>query len=74
MRTNTTVTPGQLWQASDPRRLRLVKVAAAVQGQPQCYRVIVLYPAADTLREPKVQIMHLGQFLQTGPKGYMRVR
>lgn len=78
MRSNTNIQPGQLWQNSDTRRLRLLEVAAVGVpegkgeqrvGEPMVY-TLQLYP-------PKLRPLVLiprRTFMTTGSKGLTRVR
>lgn len=69
MRTNTNVQPGQTWRDSDPRRLRLLRVAAIVNDSDAIVEVV--YPAPRKgFGMPSISLQ---RFLTTGPKGLTRM-
>lgn len=69
MRTNANVQPGQTWRDSDPRRLRLLRVAAVINDSEAM--VEVMYPTPRPgFGMPSISLM---RFVTTGPKGLTRV-
>lgn len=71
MRTNANVQPGQTWRDSDPRRLRLLRVAALINDTEAI--VEVLYPPARPGRSFGLPSIPMDRFVTTGPKGLTRV-
>lgn len=71
MRTNANVQPGQTWRDSDPRRLRLLRVAALIADGDAI--VEVLYPPARPGRAFGLPSIPMDRFLTTGPRGLTRM-
>ena len=63
--------PGQVWQSSDRRRFRAVKITDVPMSDDLMVVVGVLYPRVPG--HERVQLMDRSQFYTVGQKGYDRL-